>query len=126
MATLEHAPAAAIALSRWRPTPARFARLLAGLAVFGAGDALLVASDLGNSPWTVLAEGVARHTTLAVGGATIVIRVLSLSAWIPLRQRPGLGPILNALLIGVAIYVTLALLPDHFALGARWAFVAGV
>src|SRR3954470_7331762 len=125
MATLEHAPAAAIALSRWRPTPARFARLLAGLAVFGAGEALLVASDLGNSPWTVLAEGVAKHTPLGIGGATVVLSMLVLCVWIPLRQRPGLGTILNALLIGVAIDVTLALLPDHFALGVRWAFVVG-
>jgi uncharacterized protein len=127
MATLEHAPAAPVALSRWRPTPARLVRLLAGLWVFGVGDALLVASDLGNSPWTVLAEGVAKHSPLAVGGATVAISVLVLCAWFPLRQRPGLGTILNALLIGVAIDVTLALLPDHFALGTRWALVpAGI
>jgi uncharacterized membrane protein YczE len=127
VATLEHAPAAPVVLSRWRPTPARFARLILGLAVFGVGEALLVASDLGNSPWTVLAEGVAKHTPLAVGGATIVVSLLVLCVWIPLRQRPGLGTILNALLIGVAIDVTLAVLPDHFALATRWAFVpAGI
>jgi uncharacterized protein len=125
VASLEHAPAAAVASSRWRPTPARLARLIVGLAVFGAGEALLVASDLGNSPWTVLAEGVAKHTPLAIGGATVAISVLVLCAWFPLRQRPGLGTILNALLIGVAIDVTLGLLPDHFALGTRWAFVPG-
>ena len=123
MATLEHVPAATVVLSRWRPTPARLFRLLVGLAVFGVGEALLVASDLGNSPWTVLAEGVAKHTFLAVGGATVVISMLVLCAWVPLRQRPGLGTILNALLIGVAIDVTLALLPDHFALATRWVFV---
>ena len=126
MATIEHAAAPPpVVLSRWRPTPARLTRLLVGLAVFGVGEALLIASDLGNSPWTVLAEGLAKHTPLAVGGATIVISVLVLCAWIPLRQRPGLGTILNALLIGIAIDVTLALMPDHFALGTRWAFVVG-
>jgi uncharacterized membrane protein YczE len=125
VATLEHAPAAPVALSRWRPTPARLARLLVGFAAFGAGEALLIASDLGNSPWTVLAEGVARHTPLTVGGATVAVSVVVLCGWIPLRQRPGLGTVLNAVLIGVAIDVTLALLPDHFALGVRWAFVPG-
>ncbi|HKP91107.1 MAG TPA: hypothetical protein VJT75_14155 [Thermoleophilaceae bacterium] len=128
MATLEQpaaVPPATVALSRWRPTPARLARLLVGLAVFGVGEALLVASDLGNSPWTVLAEGVAEHTPLAVGGATVAVSVAVLCAWIPLRQRPGLGTILNALLIGMAIDATLALLPDHFALGVRWTFVVG-
>ena len=123
MSTLEHAPTAPVLVSRWRPTPARLARLLVGLAVFGLGEALLVASDLGNSPWTVLAEGLAKHTPLAVGGATVAISVLVLCAWFPLRQRPGLGTILNALMIGVVIDVTLAVLPEHFALGPRWAFV---
>jgi uncharacterized membrane protein YczE len=98
--------------------------LLVGLWVFGVGEALLVASDLGNSPWTVLAEGLAEQTGLGVGTATIVISVVVLGAWVPLRQRPGLGTILNALLIGIAIDVTLALLPSHFSLGARWALVA--
>lgn len=125
MAALDHAPARAIVLSRWRPSPARLVRLLVGLAVFGVGEALLIASDLGNSPWTVLAEGLARHTPLAVGGATVVISVLVLCAWIPLHQRPGLGTILNALLIGIVIDLTLAPLPDDFSLGTRWAFVAG-
>jgi uncharacterized protein len=114
-------------LSRWRPTPARLTRLLLGLALFGAGEAFLVASDLGNSPWTVLAQGLARQTPLGVGTATIVISLLVLSAWIPLRQRPGLGTILNAILIGLAIDATLALLPSHFALGVRWGLVvAGI
>jgi uncharacterized membrane protein YczE len=110
-------------LSRWRPTPARLAQLLVGLWVFGVGEALLVASELGNSPWTVLAQGLARQTGLGVGGATIVVSALVLAAWIPLRQRPGLGTILNALLIGIAIDATLAVLPDHFDLGVRWALV---
>jgi uncharacterized protein len=114
-------------LSRWRPTPARFVQLIVGLWLFGIGEALLVASDLGNSPWTVLAQGVARQTPLGVGSATIVVSALVLLAWIPLRQAPGLGTIANAILIGIAIDVTLAALPEHLALGVRWAFVpAGI
>ena len=122
MATIEHAQPPA-ALSRWRPTPARLVQLLAGLWIFGVGEALLVGSELGNSPWTVLAQGVARHTPLGIGTATIVISALVVCAWIPLRQLPGLGTLLNAILIGIAIDVTLDLVPGHIALGARWALI---
>jgi uncharacterized membrane protein YczE len=82
-----------------------------------------VHSKLGNSPWTVLAEGMSKHTPLAIGTATIVISGLVMLAWIPLRQRPGVGTLLNALLIGVAIDVMLPLLPGPGGLAARYAFV---
>jgi uncharacterized membrane protein YczE len=113
--------------SRWVPSPARLAQLIAGLAVFGAGEAMLVASELGNSPWTVLAQGLAEHTGISVGGATVAVSALVLLAWLPLRQAPGLGSIFNAVLIGVALDVTLALLPDHAPLAARAAMIpAGI
>ena len=96
---------------------------MTGLAVFGAGEALLVASGLGNSPWTVFAQGLARQTGLGVGTATIVVSAGVLCAWIPLRQRPGLGTILNAVLIGLAIQATLALLPGHMPALLRAALV---
>lgn len=79
--------------------------------MFGAGEGLIVASELGNSPWTVLAEGVSEHTPLAVGSATVAISFLVLALWIPLRQRPGLGTLLNAIVIGLGIDATLAVLP---------------
>jgi uncharacterized membrane protein YczE len=110
---------AELPLSRWRPGPVRFARLMLGLSVFGAGDALLVASELGNSPWTVFAQGFGEQTGLGVGGATIVVSMFVLLLWIPLRQRPGLGTIMNALWIGLAIDATLALLPDAIPLAVR-------
>ena len=75
--------------SRWRAGPAALTKLLAGLWLFGTGEAMLVSSELGNSPWTVLAEGVAVQTPLAIGVATVAISFLVLLAWIPLRQRPG-------------------------------------
>src|SRR5829696_7261917 len=106
-------------LSRWRPGPARLARLMLGLVLFGAGEALLVASELGNSPWTVLAEGVALQTALAVGTATVVVSFIVLLLWIPLRQRPGLGTILNALVVGLAIDATLLLLPGDLPFAVR-------
>jgi uncharacterized protein len=110
-------------LSRWRPTPARFARLMLGLSVFGAGEAMLVASDLGNSPWTVFAQGLAEQTGISIGLATVVTSGGVLLLWIPLRQRPGLGTLMNAVWIGLAIDVTLGLLPDSMPVGVRAALV---
>jgi uncharacterized protein len=92
--------------------------------LFGTGEACLVHSRLGNSPWTVLAEGVSKHTPLAIGTATIVISGLVMLAWIPLRQWPGIGTIANAILIGVAIDVMLPVLPGPGGLVGRYAFVA--
>jgi uncharacterized membrane protein YczE len=106
-------------LSRWRASPSPLARLVLGLFLFGVGEGLLVAADLGVSPWTVLAQGVALHTAMSVGVTTVVISVLLLLLWVPLRQRPGLGTVLNALLIGVFIDLTLWLMPDELPLVVR-------
>jgi uncharacterized membrane protein YczE len=110
-------------VSLWRPTPAQLARLLPGLWIFGTGEACLVHARLGNSPWTVLAQGVAKHTPLAIGGATVVISFLVMLLWIPLRQRPGFGTVMNAVLIGVAIDVMLPLLPGPGGLVWRYGYV---
>lgn len=98
-------------MNRWVPRPLQAASLLAGLWVFGTGEGMLVRAALGNSPWTVFAQGVARHTHLSIGVMTNLIGALVLLLWIPLRQRPGLGTVLNVLLIGTALDVTLTLLP---------------
>jgi uncharacterized membrane protein YczE len=92
--------------------------------VFGAGEACLVASELGNSPWTVFAEGVSEQTALSVGAATVATSFAVLLLWIPLRQRPGLGTLANAVVIGLAIDAVLAALPDRAPLGARVGEVA--
>ena len=113
-ASVEYVP-----LSRWRPSPPRLARLLVGLFIFGAGDALLVASLLGNSPWTVFAQGVAVQTPLSIGAATIATSFVLLLLWIPLGQRPGLGTILNALVVGLAIDAVLVVLPEGAPLVVR-------
>jgi len=112
--------------SRWRASPARLLRLLVGLVLFGGGEGLLVHSALGNSPWTVLAEGAAEQVHVAIGTTTIAISFLILLAWVPLKQRPGLGTLANAVVVGAAIDVTLRLLGDGAEpLGARVAEVAG-
>ncbi len=113
--------------SRWRTSPRNLARLMLGLCLFGAGEGLVVESELGNSPWTVLAEGVSLNTALTVGTATIAISGAVLLAWLPLRQRPGLGTVLNAVVVGLAIDATLAVMPDDLGLAARWLLLlAGV
>lgn len=86
-------------------------RLVFGLVLFGFGEACLVASELGNTPWTVLAEGVALNAPLSTGAATVAISFVVLALWIPLRQRPGIGTIANAVVIGVVIDVGLRVLP---------------
>ena len=111
--------------STWLATPSRVVRLFAGLSLFGAGEACLVAADLGNSPWTVLAQGVALNTPLGIGAATIALSFVVLLLWIPLRQTPGLGTIANTVWVGSAIGVVLTVLPDDPALGSRWMLMAG-
>ena len=111
--------------SLWRPTPRRLSQLLAGLWIFGTGEAMIVAAELGNSPWTVLAEGAAEHTAAGIGTATIAISFLVLLAWIPLRRRPGLGTVLNAVVIGLAIAVMLPLLPAQPGAALAAALLAG-
>lgn len=105
--------------SRWRPTPPRLLALLAGLALFGAGEACLVASALGASPWAVFAQGLAHQLPITVGTATVATSFAILLLWIPLRERPGLGTILNAIVIGTTMDAVLDLLPNRAALPVR-------
>lgn len=111
--------------SRWRASPSRLALLALGLALFGAGEALVVAAGLGNSPWTVLAEGLAVHTPLGVGSATVAVSMVVLLAWIPLRQRPGLGTIANAVMVGWVLGLVLAALGELDGTAVRVAGLLG-
>lgn len=97
--------------SRWRARPSTFAVLIAGLWLFGTGEALLVVAELGNGPWTVLAQGVAARTSLTIGAATFLLSLVVLALWIPLRERPGLGTIANAVVIAAALQVGVWFLP---------------
>jgi uncharacterized membrane protein YczE len=111
--------AAGAGASRWVPTPLAATRLLAGLVLFGAGDALILFAALGNTPWTVLAEGIAEQTPLTVGTATVVVSLAVLSLWPIVRQAPGIGTVANALIVGLVIDATLRLLPDSAPLAVR-------
>lgn len=85
--------------------------LIVGLIIFGAGDAVLISARLGNTPWTVLAEGIAENLDLSIGKSTFLVSFLVLLIWIPLREKPGIGTILNAILIAATIEFLLPILP---------------
>jgi len=113
------------AASRWKASPSTFTILVIGLWIFGTGEALLVDSQLGVSPWTVLAQGVYEQTGIGIGWATFLISLAVLLLWIPLRERPGLGTLSNAVVIALALGVTAPLLPQPNAVEWQVAEVLG-
>ena len=82
-----------------------------GLILFGLGEGLLIVSSMGNSPWTVLAEGVYLDVGFSIGLITILISVVVLLFWLPLNQKPGIGTILNAIIIGLMIDICIRFVP---------------
>jgi len=110
--------------SRWSDRPlARSVRLLLGLVLFGLGLALLVQAHLGLDPWTVLTEGLAERTGFSLGEITVAVSLALLLLWIPLRQRPGLGTVANALVVGPVLDVGVAVIPAPGALAVRVLFL---
>lgn len=97
--------------------------LLAGLYLFGSGEAFIVQGGLGVSPWTVLAQGLATVLPLSIGVATFLVSALVLLLWIPLRERPGLGTIANALVIAVALELGVTFLPAPGGLAGQLSYV---
>ena len=105
--------------SRWAIRPANVLILWAGLWIYGIGEAALIDAHLGNTPWTVLAEGLHRHTGLSIGALTILIGAVMFLGWYPLGQRPGFGSISNVILIGVSIDVMSPLMPRPTSVTAQ-------
>jgi len=89
----------------------RAVRLLAGLILFGLSMALLVESQAGLDPWNVFHQGVTEHVDLTIGQVTVISSLVLLALWIPLRQRPGVGTIANALVVGPVFDLGIAWLP---------------
>jgi uncharacterized membrane protein YczE len=98
----------------------RLPRLLFGLVLCGFGIALMVAGDLGLGPWDVLHQGLSNRIGLPIGTVTIAVGALVMLLWLPLRERPGLGTVLNVLLIGIVLDLTLLVLdtPESLVLRA--------
>ena len=105
----------------------RLIQLLIGLFLYGIGIALIVRGAIGVAPWDVLTQGIDSHAHLGFGVVTTIISGCVLLLWIPLRQKPGVGTIANALLVGPAADVGLWLIPADLALWLRvLLFAAGL
>ena len=89
----------------------RSIRLLAGLVLFGLAMALLLESRTGLDPWNVFHQGVAEHIGLTIGQVTVISSLALLALWVPLRQRPGLGTVANALVVGPVVDLGIAWIP---------------
>ena len=101
----------------------RLTILFFGLTIFGIGEAFLVVSSLGNSPWVVLSEGISINTFLNIGESTFLVSVLVLLLWIPLRQKPGFGTIANIVVIAAAIEVGLFFIPAVESIFLKYFYV---
>ena len=85
--------------------------LIFGLILFGIGEALLITANIGVSPWFVLHQGMSFKTGYSIGLTTFIVSIIVLLFWFPLKQKPGIGTILNAILISVVIDLSLFILP---------------
>jgi uncharacterized membrane protein YczE len=104
----------------------RLPRLLVGLVLFGIGIAVMVVANLGLSPWEVLHQGISRNTGIPIGTVGILTGIVVLVLWIPLKERIGIGTILNVILIGLVVDLTLWLMPETIELlWLRWALMLG-
>jgi len=102
----------------------RLVRLYLGLVGFGVSLALMVRARLGLDPWDVLHQGIARHLGVQIGWVTIGVSGIVLLAWIPLRQRPGLGTVSNAIVVGLVVNGALDVLPAPGPLAWRAVWLA--
>ncbi len=104
------------------PQPFVLVRLIVGLYLFGLGIAFQIRATLGLAPWDVFGQGLANITGLSFGLATVLASALILLLWIPLKQKPGLGTVFNALLIGPFVDLSLRWVPS----AADWGIVGQI
>jgi uncharacterized membrane protein YczE len=95
----------------FKPRFSTFFFLCFGLSLFGLGEGLLIVSFTGASPWSVLAQGISLNVNLSIGTITLLISIAVLILWIPLGQKPGMGTILNALIIAIMIDLCIKYVP---------------
>jgi uncharacterized membrane protein YczE len=106
-------------MSPTRTTVRRWVQLLLGLVLYGVAVALMIRAEVGLDPWTVFAQGLERQTGISIGVIVVLIGAGVLLLWIPLGQRPGIGTVLNVLLIGPVMDLTLPLIETPDVLWGR-------
>ena len=95
----------------FKPKIKTFIYLVLGLVLFGLGETLLITANQGVSPWTVLAQGLSFQFNLSIGITTFIVSITVLCLWYPLKQKPGIGTLLNVILISIVIDLTTPILP---------------
>ncbi|WP_170318900.1 YczE/YyaS/YitT family protein [Allorhizocola rhizosphaerae] len=105
--------------------PLRLTQLLLGLVCYGVSMSLMLQARLGNQPWDVFHQGLARRTGLTIGTVVLITGVVVLLCWIPLRQRPGIGTVSNIVVIAVVVDLVNAVLPQPEHIAVRVAFLVG-
>lgn len=103
----------------------RLVRLFGGLVLFGVSMGMMIQAALGVGPWDVLHQGLSLHLPLSFGTIVIIMSGVVLLLWIPLRERPGIGTVANAIVIGVVVDATLLVLGTPASLAGRWAMMLG-
>lgn len=104
----------------------RVPRVFIGVVLFGLGIAFMVVSELGLSPWQVFHQGISRRTGIPLGTVVIITGALVLFGWIPLREKIGIGTLMNVTIIGIVINVSMLILPDQAGSTAwQWAALLG-
>lgn len=105
--------------------PRRLVQLYVGLFLYGVSLALMVRGDIGLAPWDVLHSGFIRHVPITLGQAVVLFSFVVLVLWIPLREKPGIGTISNAVVVGLSADLTLAVLDAPGAMAARIGLMVG-
>lgn len=119
------APLGPVAQLRAGRLPRRLAQLAVGLVLYGVTLAMIIRSTLGNASWDVLHQGISQRLPISIGTAVIVMSLLVLLLWIPLRERPGLGTIANSFVVGLVADAVLRVLTTPDAIGLRVALLVG-
>ena len=115
------------AANQWDLSLTRLLILFSGLFIFGIGDSLLIVSGLGNAPWSVLAQGISKQSSLSIGFSTLLVSTLVLALWIPLKERPGFGTIANIAIIAIAIDLGINFFPNQNEIAGELFYVfAGI
>ena len=110
------------ATSLWSFEPRSLMVLLLTFIGVGLGEGLLLLSDLGSAPWTILSQGLALQMGVSVGWTSFIISLVVMLFWLPLRLRPGIGTLLNVAVIAFFLGLTVKMIPAPTALFTRWLY----